>query len=103
MRPNHSRSLGCLSLIELDALLVSYLIYMWEGGSRQLTQTTLMCHARCLDRHLRVRVPPYAPLVLDVMLWNIIMLYVFVILNNPISVCYIVYLFTLNIQDYYIY
>ncbi|KAL2090153.1 hypothetical protein ACEWY4_014841 [Coilia grayii] len=54
-RPIEGRSLGCLALSELDALLMSYLKYMWDGGSRQLTHVTLVCHTRCLDRFLRAQ------------------------------------------------
>lgn len=51
---SEGRPLGCLSLGELDAVVTSYIQYMWDTGKSQLTHVTLSCYVRSVDRILRV-------------------------------------------------
>ncbi|XP_063056616.1 uncharacterized protein LOC134450658 [Engraulis encrasicolus] len=50
---SEGRPLGCLSLGELDAVVTSYIQYMWDTGKSQLTHVTLSCYVRSVDRILR--------------------------------------------------
>lgn len=55
--PSDSRLLCSLTVAELDALLATYLHYLWEGSHLQLTHHMLVQQARLLDRYLKVGVP----------------------------------------------
>ncbi|XP_062412390.1 uncharacterized protein LOC134102327 [Sardina pilchardus] len=50
---NDGRLLGDLALVELDALLGSYLRYLWEGGNRHLTHALMVLQARSIDRYIK--------------------------------------------------